>query len=84
MREHSYSLPSGEGFYHSNVPPRRHSADVEDQRHRIVTCPADERVDILSIKFLVLDPVLNCNIPRPWNDTLLIVGLNVVTKGPYP
>jgi hypothetical protein len=35
-----------------------------------VTCPAYEHVAILPIKFIVLDPVLNCNIPRPCNDTL--------------
>jgi hypothetical protein len=35
-----------------------------------VTCPAYERVEILPTKFLVLGPVLNCNIPRPWDDTL--------------
>jgi hypothetical protein len=47
MHEHSYSLPSGEGFYYSNVPPRRHS----DSWVPKFTC----RVDVVPLTLGIFD-----------------------------
>jgi hypothetical protein len=34
VADSSYSLPSGEGNFHSNVPPRRHSAYMKADSHQ--------------------------------------------------